>query len=92
MSKLKSRTYSPGPSTTQSGVLNYAALQAKDNRRRRYKQVRKVMHDNALAHHRDAIRQEVDADNGVNFDAVAHILKRNPRMTLREAKRLSEGI
>lgn len=88
MSKKKSAQCQPRPSRIQSGVLNYSDLMPRrgllsaKTRRRRRKAVE-------LAHARDAIRQECDRDNGVDFDIVHQLLGKGK--TLKEAKRLASG-
>lgn len=90
MGKIKSKTWSRKPSTTQSGVLDYKSLTAKKRRLSgKTKRKRAMARDAARA--KDAVRQYVDIDNRVNFDVAAQLLARNPRMTLKEAKRLSEN-
>lgn len=84
--RRKSRTYSPKPSHVQTGVFGYHRLEVKANRisgktrKRRAKALR-------LAHERDAIRQEVDRDNGIDFNIVHQLLGKGK--TLKEAKRLA---
>ena len=82
----KSRTWSPGPSKQQSGVLRYSDLMPKANRASS-KTLRRRRKANRLAHERDAIRQECDSDNGVDFDVVHQLLGKGK--TLKEAKRLA---
>lgn len=87
----KGKNWQPRPSTMQSGVLNYSTLQAKKRRLRgKKRKIRTRVRE--LLRLKDAIRQEVDRDNRVNFEAVGQLLARNPRMSLREAKRLAYNI
>jgi hypothetical protein len=85
----RGNNWQPRPSTTQSGVLNYGSLTAKKRRlSSKTKRRRALARD--LARQRDAVRQAVDEENRVNFDAVKQLLDKG--MTLKEAKRLSCNI
>lgn len=88
MGKIKSRTWSRRPSTTQTGVLDYNSLHPR-KKRLKGKTKRRRAKARSLIAQRDAIRQVVDAENGVDFDIVAQILAKHPRMTLKEAKRIA---
>lgn len=84
----KGQRFQPRPATSQKGVFGYGDLYFKQ-RRRKLKPSGKARD---LARERDAIRQSMDEDNRVNFDAVKQLLRRNPHMPLEEAKRLSRNI
>lgn len=88
MGKIKSRTWSRRPSTTQTGVLDYKGLNPKRKRLKGKTKLRRAKARSLIAQ-RDAIRQAVDAANGVDYDIVKQILDKHPRMTLKEAKRIA---
>lgn len=90
MGKLKSKSWSPRPSTTQSGVLNYSDLTAKKRRLTgKTKKRRAIAKD--MARTNDALRQCRDMIDGVDFQTVQDLLRDNPQLTLERAKEMSRG-
>jgi ABC-type thiamine transport system ATPase subunit len=88
MGKQKSKTWSPRPATTQSGVLNYNDVTAK-KRRLSGKTKRRRALARTVARNEDAIRQLTEQLNGTDLDLTAELLREDPRLTLAEAKELS---
>lgn len=84
----RGRMWQPKPSTTQSGVLNYASLTAK---RRRFKKTSKRRaFARELERTYDVLRQINDKLDGVDWTRVKAILDANPQMSLAQAKALSK--